>query len=175
MSQSLRFSLNQINAMDLHEFEHALHGVVENSPWVIGATWPQRPFGSLMDLAQALKLAILGAGPQLQLELLCAHPELAGQEAVAGTMTAESTSEQTRLGLNALSPANHERLKTINRAYRQRFGFPLIIALREHSSLASVFLAADQRLQHDTATELRFAIDQVGIVIRGRLDKLFQQ
>jgi 2-oxo-4-hydroxy-4-carboxy-5-ureidoimidazoline decarboxylase len=171
--QSQCLTLAQLNAMDQDEFESALDGIVENSPWVVREAWSRHPFDSLKDLGQALMSVIWDADVNLQKSLLLAHPELAGREAIAGTMTAESKSEQGRLGLNALSPADHERLKQINRAYRERFGFPLIIALRMHNSLESVFLAAERRLQLDPSAELRHAIDQVGIVIQGRLEKLF--
>ena len=170
----MRVSLAKLNAMDQRKFETTLGGVVEHSPWVVRCAWNRRPFHSLTDLAHALTCVILEADADEQLKLLGAHPELAGHEAIAGSMTSESTSEQGRLGLNALEQSEHERLVNINRAYRERFGFPLIIALRQHDNLESVFLAAERRLCHDKTTELRMAIDQVDIVIRGRLENLLE-
>jgi OHCU decarboxylase len=128
----------------------------------------------LAELSHALISVILEADPEQQRKLLATHPELAGQEAIARTMTSESTSEQGRLGLSALEQAEHERLISINRAYRERFGFPLIIALRQHDNLESIFSAAERRLCHDKTTEQRMAIDQVGVVIRGRLENLLE-
>lgn len=174
MNPSMCVSLTKLNAMDQRKFETILGGVVEHSPWVVRCAWSRRPFHSLTDLAHALAGVILEADPEQQLKLLGAHPELAGQETIAGTMTSESTSEQGRLGLDALEQADHERLISINRAYRERFGFPLIIALRQHDNLESVFSAAERRLCHDKTTELRMAIDQVHIVIRGRLENLLE-
>lgn len=171
----MHVTLTNLNAMDSRKFETILGGVVEHSPWVVRCAWDRRPFHSLAELAHALTSVILEADSEQQLKLLRAHPELAGQEAVAGTMTSESTSEQGRLGLDALEQAEHKRLISINLAYRERFGFPLIIALRQHDSLKSVFLAAEGRLCHDKTTELRMAIDQVGIVIRGRLENLLEK
>ena len=170
----MHVSLTNLNAMDQRKFETILGGVVEHSPWVVRCAWNRRPFHSLAELAHALTSVILEANPEQQLQLLGAHPELAGQEAIAGTMTSESTSEQGRLGLGALEQAEHERLISINRAYRERFGFPLIIALRQHDNLESVFSDAERRLCHDKTTELRMAIDQVDIVIRGRLENLLE-
>ncbi len=170
----MHVSLAKLNAMEQRKFESILGGVVEHSPWVVHCAWNRRPFHSLTELAYALTGVILEADPEQQLKLLGAHPELAGQEAIAGTMTSESTGEQGRLGLNALEQTEYERLISINHAYRERFGFPLIIALRQHDNLESVFSAAESRLCHDKKTELRIAIDQVGIVIRGRLENVLE-
>lgn len=170
----MHVSLTNLNAMDQRKFETILGGVVEHSPWVVRCAWDRRPFHSLTELVHALTSVILEADTEQQLKLLGAHPELAGQEAIAGTMTSESTSEQGRLGLNALEQTEYERLMSINRAYRERFGFPLIIALRQHDNLESVFSDAERRLHHDKKTELRVAIDQVAIVIRGRLQSVLE-
>ncbi len=175
MNPLIHVALTHLNSMDQRKFETILGGIVEHSPWVVRCAWDKRPFQSLAELVDALTGVILEADPEQQLKLLRAHPELAGQEAIAGTMTSESTSEQGRLGLDALEQAEHKRLISINLAYRERFGFPLIIALRQHDSLESVFLAAEARLCHDKTTELRIAIDQVGIVIRGRLENLLEK
>jgi 2-oxo-4-hydroxy-4-carboxy-5-ureidoimidazoline decarboxylase len=174
MKPAMHITLTQLNAMDQRQFESILGGVVEHSPWVVRSVWSRRPFCSLPDLASALMSVILEADTEQQMKLLSAHPELAGREATAGTMTTESTGEQGRLGLNALAPSEHERLLNINRAYQQRFCFPLIIALRVHDNLESVFLEAERRLGHDKTTELRLAIDQVSVVIQGRLERLIE-
>jgi 2-oxo-4-hydroxy-4-carboxy-5-ureidoimidazoline decarboxylase len=174
MKPPAHIMLTQLNVMDQLTFESTLAGVVEHSPWVVRSVWNRRPFHSLSDLASALTNVILEAGTEQQIKLLAAHPELAGQEAIAGTMTTESTSEQGRLGLNALARSEHERLININRVYRERFSFPLIIALRVHDNLESVFLEAERRLDHDKTTELRLAIDQVSLVIKGRLVSLLK-
>lgn len=174
MSPAARVTLNQLNAMDQLGFESILHGVVENSPWVIRNAWRKRPFADFSDLVKGLCATINDADQHLQLELLRAHPELAGREAITGTMTEESTGEQSRLRLNALSSADYEMLNSVNRHYRERFGFPLIIALRVHNNLESVLQAAKQRLKHDRSTELRLAMHQVGLVIQGRLERLLE-
>ena len=44
------------------------------------------------------------ASDEEKLALLCAHPDLAGRAAMAGDLTAESTEEQAKAGLDKLSP-----------------------------------------------------------------------
>ena len=148
-------------------------GAVEHSPWVAERAWERRPFAGVDELAAAMRGVILSASREEQLQLLRAHPELAGREAAAGTMTTESTGEQGRLGLLSLSADRAARLQSLNRRYRERFGIPLIVALRLHDSLDSVFAAAEGRLAHDPAAEWAIALEQVCAVMRGRLDRLF--
>ena len=73
-----------------------------------------------------------------------------------------------------MASTEHERLVNINLAYRLRFSFPLIIALRMHQTLESVFLEAERRLGHDKTTEMEIAINQVSLVIEGRLERLLK-
>jgi OHCU decarboxylase len=84
------------------------------------------------DTADGLHGALMRAAQSMRrdekLELIKAHPELAGREAAAGTLTDDSTGEQGRLGFTALTRAEFERVSGINRHYRDKFGFPVIVA-----------------------------------------------
>lgn len=162
-----------VDRMTAEDFVHRLGGAVEHAPWVAQRAWADRPFGSIEALARSMRAAVLRASQGEQLALLRGHPELAGREAMAGSMTVESTGEQGRLGLLSLSAERMARLAEINRAYRERFGFPLIIALRLHDSLEAVFEEAERRLAHDAAFEWTAALEQVCEVMRGRLDRIF--
>jgi 2-oxo-4-hydroxy-4-carboxy-5-ureidoimidazoline decarboxylase len=165
-------ALSSINAMDGPAFVACLGGVFEHSPWVAERASARRPFASV-DALHAAMMAVVRAAPrETQLALLRAHPELAGREALTGTMTRDSTSEQGRLGLDALDPAELARLAELNRTYRERFGFPCIIALRSHATRASVIASFERRLANDPATEIGNALGEVGVITRGRLDKL---
>jgi 2-oxo-4-hydroxy-4-carboxy-5-ureidoimidazoline decarboxylase len=162
-------TLATVNALDETAFGTLLGGVVEHSPWVAQTAWIERPFPSLDALFDALRRSIQQARPARQLALLRVHPELAGSEAVAGTMTTESNEEQGRLGLLSLAPEDFARLTDLNRRYRERFGFPYVAAMRLHRSLADVFHGLEQRLTNDLDTEFPLAIAQVCEVMRGRL------
>jgi len=143
--------------------------LVEHSPWVAERAWRRGPFTDLEAVHAALCAEIAAATTAEQLALVRAHPELAGSEARAGTMTRESTFEQARLGLNALSPEHYARLTTLNARYREKFGFPLLIALRLHPTVESMLATGEARLGNDRDTELHNALEQIGEVVRGRL------
>jgi 2-oxo-4-hydroxy-4-carboxy-5-ureidoimidazoline decarboxylase len=161
--------LSTLSTLDQATFCELLGGVVEHSPWVARQAWSDRPFANLDALYDALARAIRQATRSQQLALLRVHPELAGREATAGTMTADSNSEQGRLGLLNLHTEDLARLSDLNRRYRERFGFPYVAAMRLHGSLADVFRSFEQRLHNDPDTELAVSLLQVCEVMRGRL------
>lgn len=167
-------TLTELRALDETAFNARLGSVVEHSPWVAERAWSLRPFDSQSALFDAMVSVIRSADAARQLALLCAHPELAGQEAQAGTMTTDSQSEQARLGLLSLDAATVQRIAALNQRYRERFGYPFIAALRLHHTLASVFDAFDQRMAHDETTEHRAALQQICEVMRGRLARVVQ-
>ena len=129
-------------------------------------------FRSVGELHAAMMAAVREASRAEQLALVRAHPELAGAEAVAGRMTPESTGEQGRLGFTALKREEFLRMQALNRAYREKFGFPCIVALRLHASKESVMEEMHRRLANDPETEIKAALEQIGHIARGRLDKL---
>jgi 2-oxo-4-hydroxy-4-carboxy-5-ureidoimidazoline decarboxylase len=165
-------ALGQLNAMPPHEFRATLGEVFEHSPWVAERAWARRPFASVDALHNAMLDAVRTAPAEKQLALIRAHPELAGREAVAGTLTADSTSEQGRLGFTALTRAELDRVARANRAYREKFGFPCIVALRLHGTRDTVIAEMERRVDNDRVAEIAAALEQVGYIARGRLDKL---
>lgn len=163
--------LDDVNAMDRDAFREALGGVFEHSPWVAGAVWPSRPFASLDDLHAAMVAAVRAAPPEDRLALLRAHPELAGEAMRRRLLTAASTGEQAGAGLDALGREDAARFDALNRAYRERFGFPFIIAVKDHTR-DGILAAFARRLGNDPGTELETATGQVARIARLRLEAL---
>jgi len=160
-----------INAMDRAAFVLKFGGIFENSPWVAEKAWEKRPFASLADMHAAMVAVAKTAPAAQQLALLQSHPDLAGKEAQAGTLTASSVAEQASAGLNALSPAEMAELSGLNTAYKTKFGFPFIIAVRMHTK-EGIFFEFRRRLQNDTQTEFANDLQNVYIITRLRLNKL---
>jgi len=164
--------IEQLNAMSETEFVAHMAGLVEFSPWVVRRSRQWRPFVSVQALFDSLCDCIDHASDDEQLDLLRAHPELAGSEAQAGSMTTESTSEQGRLGLLRLGTAQLSRLQHLNASYRERFGYPLLMALRLHEDLHSVLSSGETRVANSPTTERRVALQQIHEIMRGRLAHL---
>jgi 2-oxo-4-hydroxy-4-carboxy-5-ureidoimidazoline decarboxylase len=164
--------LAALNGFDRPEFTRALGEVFEHSPWVAERAWARRPFRSVDALHNAMMDAVRASPAEKQLALIRAHPELAGREATTGTLTADSTSEQSRLGFTALTRAEVDRVAHANRAYREKFGFPCIVALRLHGTRDAVIAEMERRADNDRDTEIGVALEQIGHITRGRLDTL---
>jgi chitin deacetylase len=148
-------------------------GVFEHSPWVAEAAWERGPFASLDDLHRAMMAAVREAPRERQLALVRSHPELAGREAGAGTLTADSSSEQGRLGFTSLSREEVNKMAELNRRYREKHGFPCIVALRLHATREGVMAEMERRLANESDVELEKALEEIGHITRGRLEKIF--
>jgi chitin deacetylase len=157
---------------DKQAFVSLLGGVFEHSPWVAERAWERRPFASIASLHAGMMDVLGKASAAERLALVRAHPELAGREAVAGSLTSDSSGEQGRLGFARLSREEFRKMARINRAYREKFGFPCIVALRLHATRAEVIAEMERRLGNNADTELANALGQIGHITRGRLDKL---
>ena len=162
-----------INTMDRAAFVRKFGGIFEKSPWVAEKIVEKRPFASVDDLHAAMVTVAKNAPAAQQLALLQSHPDLAGKEAQAGTMTASSVAEQASAGLNALSPAEMVDLSALNAAYKAKFGFPFIIAVRMYTK-EGIFFEFKRRLQNDTQTEFANDLQNVYIITRLRLNKMLE-
>ena len=164
-------SLSDLNRMSAADFAAALGGIFEHSPWVPERAAVQRPFSSLDSLHGAMVLAMWAASDSEKLALLRAHPQLAGKEADAGTLTAHSTSEQDSAGLTRLSADEKAKIVALNAAYLDRHGFPFIIAVKLRTR-RQIFAAFEQRANHPRDIEFTTALSEVGKIARIRLEAL---
>lgn len=138
----------------------------EHSPWV-EARADARP--SSGDRHADLMAVMYEATPEEQLALIRAHPELAGKAAIDGTLTEASAAEQASAGLDRLTKAEFDRFHALNAAYRERFGFPFIICVRQ-TNKAGILAAMERRLGNDRTTEIAEALAQIGEIVRLRLE-----
>ena len=142
-----------------------MSALFEHSPWV-EARADARP--SCGDRHSDLMAVVRDAGPEEQLALIRAHPELAGKAAVDGRLTQASAAEQAGAGLDRLTPAEFDRFHALNAAYREKFGFPFIICVRR-TDKAGILAAMESRLANDRDTEIAAALDEIGEIVRLRL------
>lgn len=162
-------TLDQLNSLATPDFVDALNGIYEHSPWIPERAAVARPFTSSDALHAALKAVVDTASPDEQLSLLCAHPELAGKEAAAGTLTSHSTDEQKGAGLVNLSEDEKREIAALNQRYRERFGFPFIIAVKHHTR-SSIFSELRRRSTgNDLDLERGECLSQVHEIARLRL------
>lgn len=163
--------IHALSALDQDAFAEALGDIFEHSPWIPERAWDARPYAGVDALHRAMLDVLDSATQEEQLALICAHPELAGKEAESGTLTAASTSEQRGAGLDQCTRDELLRLRELNAAYRERFGFPFVIAVKgltRHQILDAIAT----RLGNSRETEFRACLVQIGRIARFRLDAL---
>ena len=164
-------SIDDMNRIDEREFVDLLGGIFEHSPWVAELVYDERPFADRDSLYRAMTSAMQRAPKARRMDLLCAHPELAGKEAASGDLTAASKREQAGAGLDHCSAQELEKIRYFNRAYRERFGFPFIIAV-SGLDRGQIIAAMETRLGNDIDTEFDTALGEVEKIARIRLDAL---
>ncbi len=160
------------NRIDRAEFVENFEAIFEHSPWVAERAFHARPFGSIDELHAAMAREVEEASRDEQLALLRAHPDLAGKEAQAGTMTRSSVAEQASAALDRLTASEMKRIRELNAAYRDKHGFPFIIAVR-HYTKDGILHEFERRLSNDTVTELAEGLSQIFAIARLRLRTLF--
>ena len=158
--------------MTREEFVGRFGGLFEHSPWVAEGAWDDG-----LDTADSVVLhtrmcAVLQAAThEQQLAVLNAHPDLAGRLALAGRLTADSTAEQASAGLDKCSPEEFARLQELNEAYKARFGFPFIMAVKGRTR-AEIIQAFEERVNNDAETEFATALGQVERIALLRLEQI---
>lgn len=157
-----------LNALGAGEFVAVVGGVFEHSPWVAEAAAARRPFASPAGLLAAMAAIVASAGPEKQLALINAHPDLAGRLAQQGGLTAESAREQTAAGLSNAGADAIRQIGELNTAYRARFDFPFIICARLNN-VETILRAMQRRLHNDRATEIAAALAEISRIAQLRL------
>src|ERR1700712_3779350 len=100
--------LDELNRCDRASFIVRLGNIYEHAPWAAELAWRARPFATVAALHTAMRDAVRGSAEAERNALIKAHPDLAGKAARAGSLTAESTSEQLSAGLDRLSEEEFE-------------------------------------------------------------------
>jgi OHCU decarboxylase len=162
------------SALDRDAFIAAFGDIYEHSPWVAARTYdrgePAR-FDSVDSLHAQMAAVLLDASRDEQLALINAHPDLAGKAAIRGELTAASTVEQAGAGIQDCSAEEFARFSALNAAYKARFGFPFIKAVKG-SDRQQILAAFEQRIHHSPQQEFATALAEINRIALFRLQAL---
>ncbi len=167
----MTISLTTLNSASDVDFVSALGGIFEHSPWVAEGVVMQRPFASVDALQVAMCAAVADADPARQMQLICAHPQLAGKAAIRGELTEASTNEQRGAGLDQCTAEEFDALTQLNDTYQRRFAFPFIVAVKGHTR-TSIIANMRARIANDRDAEISEALHQIGRIAGFRLAAL---
>ena len=161
--------VDQVNALERHEFTNAFASLFEHSPWVAARTAGKRPFRDRVEFLAALCDTVMKATNDEKLCLIRAHPDLVGNAA----LTAESGKEQAIAGLDGVSPQEQEQFQRYNSLYKERFGFPFVICARLNKKQA-ILEAFPRRLQNSREQEIETALNEIFKIADLRLKDLVE-
>jgi OHCU decarboxylase len=138
----------------------------------------RKGLGPEADTAEGLHAALAGAMRTLYVEeklaLIKAHPDLAGRLAAARRLTPDSAKEQGSAGLDRLTEEEATRFLALNHAYKARFDFPFIMAVKG-ARKDDILAAFERRLGNDGEEEFRTALGEIEKIALLRLrDRLPQ-
>jgi 2-oxo-4-hydroxy-4-carboxy-5-ureidoimidazoline decarboxylase len=153
-------------------FVHRYGGIYEHSAWVAEQAYDDVAVCSdVAEMAAIFAACVDNASDARKLELIRAHPDLAGKAAIAGQLTQQSSEEQASAGIDRCSPEEFALLQTLNARYKEKFGFPFVMAVRD-SNRQQILDAFAARLENDGATEFARAIAEIHKIARLRLEAM---
>ena len=178
MSKTHQYTANLPSRMNKDEFVSCFGGVYEHSPWIAQIAWEKnlkKKATSNQDTAektyQILSAVVNEASKEDKLALLRAHPDLADRVAITDNMTKASLSEQASADLTNCSPQEFDIFQTLNARYKEKFGFPFIIAVRGYNRM-EILEIFKKRRHNDTNTEFAIALEQVHRIAYLRLREI---
>lgn len=165
MNQKL--DITNLNQMSQSEFTAALAEIWENTPHIARQSWQRKPFKDKDDLYQDMVALVNNMSEPEQLALIKAHPDLGSK----AKMAQASVQEQSGVGLDRLSESEYQRFQTLNKAYKDKFGFPFIVAVKYHTK-DTILEAFENRLQNNQEQEKDEALREISKIAKLRLESL---
>ncbi len=164
--------LAEVNTMTREQFVDTFGSLFQGPTWAVEAAYDHRPFSGTGDLRRAFQDALFSGSDGDQAVLLDAYPEL-GAESVATALPDDvSFRDQSSLGLTRLDEKDHAELAELTSQYRDRFGFPLIVCVRDRDSFAQILRQGWARLENSPAQERAAALVEVARIAGYRFDDL---
>lgn len=163
-----RVHLSEINGMSKEQFEQTFSAVVQDNAWALDRAFEQRPFPSSAALSEAFQDALITASPGEQDALLQSFPDL-------GALDDEGSPASREHGQGALDGIDEEEqteIAELSSAYRERFGFPLIVSAREHERYEQLVRAGWTRMDNSPTTERQAALIEVSKIVNHRYEQL---
>jgi OHCU decarboxylase len=160
------------------EFLRRYGGIYEHSPWVAEQAYEEAAGIDDPDhLAEIFARHVNAADEERKLALARSHPDLAGKAAVGARhcgrppnddLTPASRQEQQSAGIDQCTPEEYKQFHNLNRRYKDKFGFPFIMAVRD-SNRHEILSAFTIRLENDPETEFATAMSEIHKIAKLRL------
>jgi len=164
--------LDQVNQMSREAFVQTFGRLFQGPEWVAERAYDQRPFADTHDLRMAFQESLFSADRGEQRDLLSFYPDL-GSDAVDGDNRGEeSAKDQGAVGLTLLNDEDHEQFAHLTEAYRERFGIPLVVSVRDVENRNQILKSGWERMQNAPTQEHAAAVIEVAKIANHRFDDL---
>jgi OHCU decarboxylase len=165
-------TLNEVNQMSREQFAEAFGSIYQGPAWAVDRAWERRPFSDTRDLRRAFQQALFSSTEEQERELIAAYPDLGSVAVTSGESGAASMGDQSSLGLTILRDQEHEELGQLTSDYRERFGFPLVMSVRDRDSFDQVVAEGRERLENSPEQEHATALVEISRIANHRFDDL---
>ena len=162
--------LDQVNKMSRDEFVETFAGLFQGPRWAVERAWDMRPFADTHALRRSFQEALFSGSHDEQRQLIEAYPQLGAQFVADGLSGEASLRDQEALGLTFLADPDRDELATITEAYRERFGFPLVISVRDADSFGRIVEQGRERLGNCENQEHAAALLEIAKIAGYRFD-----
>jgi OHCU decarboxylase len=168
------YSIDQVNQMDRERFVAEFEGLFQGSSWIAEQAYDARPFEDVYALRRAFHDALFEAPPDRQVELIQSYPDIGSVFRSDTTPSVLSVKDQAFAGLDRLDSDEIHNLGDLTSAYRKKFGFPLIIAVRENTK-ETIVRSGNARLNNSPAAEQATALVEIAKIANLRLFDLVEE
>jgi OHCU decarboxylase len=165
-------TLNEVNQMSREEFASTFGTIYQGPSWVVERAWDRRPFADTRDLRRAFQQALFSSTDEQERELIAAYPDLGSAAVSSGESGVASMGDQSSLGLTILRDEDHEELGQLTSQYREQFGFPLVISVRDRDSFDQIVAEGRERLHNSPEQEHATALVEISRIANHRFDDL---
>jgi OHCU decarboxylase len=160
--------------MDRERFVAEFGGLFQGQPWIAEQAYDARPFEDVYALRRAFHDALFEAPPDRQVELIQSYPDIGSVFRSDTTPSVLSVKDQAFAGLDRLDSDEIHNLGDLTSAYRKKFGFPLIIAVRENTK-ETILRSGNARLNNSAAAEQATALVEIAKIANLRLFDLVEE
>lgn len=159
-------SLDEVNTMTRERFNQVFGHVVQEVSWAADRAFEQRPFADTTALREAFQDAVLTGTSEQQAELLNSFHDLGAEDDTGQVLAVD------HVALSNLDEEDHQDVVSLAAAYREHFGFPLIICARETERFDRVLRNGWSRIDNSAATEKAYALIEVAKIANYRFTDL---
>jgi uric acid transporter len=164
--------LDQVNDMDRDRFVDTFGRLFQGPGWAVERAFDQRPFADTHDLRAAFQEALFSGGRREQRALMAEYPDLGADRVAVGDEGEESLTDQSSAGLTRLTEEDHAEFHTLAAGYRDRFGIPLIVCVRDMQDRDQILRTGWARMDNSEAQEHATALIEIAKIANHRFDDL---